>query len=134
MIFVPYGVVPLNQPSLLGMQHHAFMFCWATTQSWKLLWSISHFIKPRLSSLSIKQRNRDWVTLSCKREEARTSNEMAHFHRNNIFLCLAYHFQIWKKWIYLSQGSLHNTALYTAQSPHGSVWQTFHMLHMPYEI
>lgn len=95
---------------------------------------ISRFIKSRLSSLSIKQRNRDWVTLSCKREELWIFNKKAHFHCNNTFLCLAYYFQIWKKWIYLTLGSLHIIALYTAQSTHDSIWQTFRMLHMPYEI
>lgn len=83
--------------------------------------SHSSFIKSRSSSLSIKQRNRDGVTLSCKREELWIFNEMAHFHRNNTFLCLVYHFQIWKKWVYLTLGSLHITALYTAQSTRGSI-------------
>lgn len=89
---------------------------------------MSHFIKSRLSSLSIKQRNRNWVTLRCKREELRTSNEMAHFHRNSIFLCLVYHFQIWKSeftypWeVYTSQHFIQSRALMVLFCRHSTCW------------
>lgn len=65
-------------------------------------WHLSHFKESRLSGLSIRW----WVKLSCKCEELWISNEMPHFHSNNTLLCLVYHFQTRKMWIYSSVGSL----------------------------